>query len=73
MEKLDFSSVDNSIINEMAGRLGIFMGALLGVGIILIILFKLLRVPNKLASFLSTCIMLYAAYLLVTKFNVFTL
>ncbi|WP_366248849.1 hypothetical protein [Terribacillus aidingensis] len=73
MDKLDFSSVDNSIINEMAGRLGIFMGALLGVGIILIILFKLLRVPNKLASFLSTCIMLYTAYLLLTKFNVFTL
>ncbi|PAF16938.1 hypothetical protein CHH51_15145 [Terribacillus saccharophilus] len=63
MDKLDFSSVDNSIINEMAGRLGI----------IVIIIFKLLRVPNKLASFLSTCIMLYTAYLLVTKFNVFTM
>ncbi|MFP7478474.1 hypothetical protein [Terribacillus saccharophilus] len=40
MDKLDFSSVDNSVINEMAGRLGIFIGALLGVGIIVVIIFS---------------------------------
>lgn len=60
--KIIDSNFDNSVINGMAAQFGLFLGILVIAITALIIFFKILKVPNKIAGSLAILIFLVIAY-----------
>ena len=60
--KIIDSNFDNSVINGMASQFGLFLGILVIAITALIIFFKILKVPNKIAGPLTVLIFFVTAY-----------
>ncbi|MGE7917957.1 hypothetical protein ACQKM9_03275 [Viridibacillus sp. NPDC093762] len=59
------SNFDNSVINEMASQFGVYLSILVIGLLVLVFLFKMLKVPDKYAGILTAVFFLIIAYKLI--------